>query len=248
MTRLVEFDAEEDPDTVDARHVLDAFHKSGFAPHYEQLRSLSAIYGKKARAILLPECNINKITNNTPIWIVVQDEPADLKIETYPLAKLMKSIQQNSGGPIPIGKKGLTLGTSAVECFLSRTDAAYPGDADAVVVDENGLVRHVIEFKKHNLDSPIGEHLAQRYYPYPDGRKYRRLEALVSDLNNIRHTDATLGILYYSTVRRQIRLQIIDKLDPQRIEIAGDTGDLNIDGMSDLKISQIVATGLGVPS
>ena len=248
MTRLVEFDGGEDPDTVDARHVLDAFHSNGFAPQYEQLRRICANYGKEARVILLPECNVNRITNKTPIWTVAQDEPADPEIGTYLLAGLRRSIQNYSGGPVPIGEKGLTLGTSAVECFLSRTDAAYPGDADAVVVDENGLVRHVIEFKKHTLDAPIGEYLAQRYYPAPDGRKYRRLDALVSDLNSIQHTGSTLGILYYSTARPQIRLQIVEKLGAQRIEIARDTGDVNIDGKSHREISEMVATSLGVPA
>ena len=248
MTRLVEFDAGEDPDTVDTRQVLNAFHSSGFAPQYEQLRRVCAIYGKEARVILLPECDINRITNKTPIWTIAQDEKADLKIQTYPLARLRWSIQNYSGGPVPIGEKGLTLGTSAVECFLSRTDAAYPGDADAVVVDENGLVRHVIEFKKHNLAAPIDRHLAQRYYPDPDLRKYRRLEALVSDLNSMRDTDSTLGVFYYSTARSQIRLQIVEKLSAQEIEIAKDTGDLNIGGKSNLEISRIVAAGLGVPT
>ena len=248
MTRLVEFDDEEDPDSVSSRHILDAFHSGGFAHQYEQLRSVCANYGREALVILLPECDVNRITNNTPIWTIAQDEATDLEIRTYPLASLKRSIQDASGGPVLIGEKGLTLGTSAVECFLSRTDAAYPGDADAVVVDENGLVRHIIEFKKHTLAASIGEHLAQRYYPTPDGRKYKRLDALVSDLNNIRHTDLTLGILYYSTARPQMRLQIVEMLGLQRIEIASDTGDVNIGSKSDREISELVAAGLGVPA
>ena len=246
MTRLVEFDDGEDPDTVDAQRVLDAFRNSGFVPEYEQLRGVCANYGKEALVILLPERAVNKITDRTPTWTVVHREPAGLKIEAYPLAKLKESIRNHSGGSVLIGRKGLIWGTSAIECYLSRTDAAYPGDADAVVVDENGLVRHVIEFKKHTVPAPIGKHLAKHYYPSPDGRKYQRLDALVSYFNGIRPTDSSLGILYYSTRKPQLRVQLVDQLSAQRIEIARDTGDVNIDGKNDLEVSRMVAAYLGV--
>ena len=248
MTCLLEFDAGENPDTVDDQDVLDAFHLSGYAPQYEQLLGVCANYGKEARVVLLPECGVNRINNMTPVWTVAHREPASLEIATYTLVKLKKSIQKHSGGPVPIGRKGLTLGTSDVECFLSRTDAAYPGDADAVVIDENGLVRYVIEFKKHNMTAPIGENLSQRYYPAQDGRKYQRLDALVSYFNSVRHTGSSLGILYYSTTQPQIRLQIVEKLEKELIKIVNDTQDVNIEGKSDLQVSQIVATGLGVPA
>ena len=246
LTRLVEFDYAESPGTVDAERVLDAFRRSGFGTQFEELRAVCANYGKEAKVVLLPECDEKQITTETPIWTIVHGEPEGLTIRTHPLAKLKTSIKRHSGGPVPVGSKGLILGTSAIECFLSRTDAAYPGDADAVVVDAHGLVRHVIEYKKHTVSGPINEHLAQRYYPAPDGRKYRRLDALVSEFNRADHTDANLSILYYSTSQRQVRLQVVGNLGACRIEITSDTGDLDVDGMSDLEISEMVSAGLGV--
>ena len=101
MTRLVEFDGGEHPDTVDAQRVLDAFRRSGFAPQYEQLRGVCANYGKEARVVLLPECAVNKITDKTPTWTVAHREPAGLEIGTYPLARLKESIKNHSGGSVP---------------------------------------------------------------------------------------------------------------------------------------------------
>ena len=246
LTRLVEFDDGESLGAVDAERVLDAFRRSGFGAQYEELRAVCANYDKEAMLVLLPECDGKQITTETPIWTIVHGEPEGLTIRTHPLAKLKASIKKHSGGPVKLGDKGLTFGTSAIECFLSETDAAYPGDADAVVVDEHGLVRHVIEYKKHTVTGPINEHLAQRYYPDSDGRKYRRLDALVSDFNRAEHTDADLVILYYSTSQPQVRLQVVGNLGARRIEIMSDTGDLDVDGMSDLEISEMVSAGLGV--
>ena len=248
MTRLVEFDDGESPGTVDAEQVLEAFQRSGFGAQYEELRTVCANYDKEVMVVLLPECDVKQVTSKTSIWTIVHGEPEGLTIRTYPLAKLKTSIKRHSGGPVLVGSKGLILGTSAIECFLSHTDAAYPGDADAVVVDEHGLVRHVIEYKKHTVLGPINEHLAQCYYPTPDGRKYRRLDALVSDFNRADHTDANLVIFYFSTSQPQVRLQVVGNLEARRIEITRDTGDLDVDGMSDLEISEMVSAGLGVPA
>ena len=47
---------------------------------------------RKPEWFFFPECDVNRITNETPIWTVVQDEAADLKIRTYPLASTHEEV------------------------------------------------------------------------------------------------------------------------------------------------------------
>ena len=88
---------------------------------------------------------------------------------------LKKRIRQLAGGPVKIGDKGLPRAFTTLECFLSTTDAAWPGDADLVLVDSNFTPHAIIEFKKHNLETPISGQKLSNYYPSKDKRKYNRL-------------------------------------------------------------------------
>ncbi len=97
---------------------------------------------------------------------------------------LQDLIRMHSGGKVKIGQKGLYWGTSSLECYLSTTDSLYPGDVDMLLLDTRGKPAALIEFKKHNLDSPISEQKLENYYPYPDGRKYNRLAVLQQYLAN----------------------------------------------------------------
>lgn len=131
-----------------------------------------------------------------------------------PVLKLR--IQRLSGGPVAVGWKGLIYGLTSLECFLSRTDAAWPGDADLVLVDSNLAAFAIIEFKKHNLNTPIADQRLSNYYPRPDGRKYDRLALLKSHLgvdSNIR-----VIVIYYPT------RQSVDQVKLERIE--GQAGGL----------------------
>ena len=246
LTYLVDLQADEDPLSVSKKNVLKAFAGAGLDNRFEALRRVCANYGRKLVSVLLPECEITDLNEDTPFWIVSNGEDRQLEITRSTVSGLKKSIQNHSGGPVHIGDKGLTYGTSAIECFLSRTDAAYPGDADAVVVDGNGQVRYVIEFKKHTLDTPIGEHLATRYYPKPDGRKYRRLHELVSMFEQSDHGAVSLVIFYYATKRPLIRLQLVGELSMQHMEIARDSGDVLIGDMNDQEVADKVIAWLDI--
>jgi len=247
MTRLVDFDKGEDPYSVTDGDVLKAFAAAGLPAEFEALGRVCANYGRKLVPVLLPECETSALNDESPFWIVSRGENRDLTITRSTVSGLKNSIRKYSGGPVRVGEKGLIYGTSAIECLLSLTDAAYPGDADAVVVDGDGGVRYVIEFKKHTLTAPLGEHLAGRYYPVPDGRKYQRLHALASSFESGGRGAAPLVILYYSTKNPLIRLQLVGALDRQRMEIVRDSGDIRIEGTNDRQVADTVMAWLGIP-
>ena len=230
LTRLVDFGNGEDPLSVTEADVLKAFVDAGLPVEFDALARVCANYGKNLVPVLLPEYETSALNDETPFWIVSGGGDRELTITGSTVSGLKTAIRKYSGGPVRVGEKGLIYGTSAIECILSPTDAAYPGDADAVVVDGDGHVRYVIEFKKHTLTAPLGEHLAGRYYPVPDGRKYRRLHALASIFESAGHGAVPLVIFYYSTKHPLIRLQLVGALGGQRMEIDRDLGDVRIEG------------------
>lgn len=107
-------------------------------------------------------------------------------------------IQQYSGGAIAIGAKGLIYGTSQLECFLSKTDSLYPGDADLVLLNSDNLPVAIVEFKKHTLSSSIDKQKLSNYYPHPDSRKYDRL-AVLRDYLSGNKPKIPIVVIYYPT-------------------------------------------------
>ena len=117
-------------------------------------------------------------------------------IDVINLNELQARIRSYSGGAIRVGAKGLMYGTSMLECFLSKTDSLYPGDVDLIIFDLKTLeINTILEFKKHNLDTPIENEKLKNYYPNPDHRKYDRLAILRDYLTPV----PKLICLYYPT-------------------------------------------------
>lgn len=111
------------------------------------------------------------------------------------LQSVMKQIRDYSGGPVKVGAKGLIYGTSALECYLSQTDAAWPGDCDMVLWNPNGKnVEAILEFKKHTLDTAIGDQNLGNYLR-TDFRKWQRLAMLRDRLGS----NTKLFCIYYPT-------------------------------------------------
>jgi len=151
------------------------------------------------------------------------------------LERVKSEIRQRSGGPVRMGTKGLTFGTSSLECYLSTTDALWPGDADCVLwsAEENRAVA-LLEFKKHTLDSPLDDENIRKYM-HRDRRKWKRLGLLRDRIS------APLICVYYSTSAREDRLKIewlegkFDALDDSRSQVQ------SISGMSHADIAQAIA-------
>lgn len=142
-------------------------------------------------------------------WIfTVYSAPKSVSCQRLTLGELMGLIRKHSGGPVRVGRKGLIYGTSRLECLLSKTDAAWPGDVDALLVDSasNFDAKAIFEFKKCTNRARVAfcDERLENYYPYPDKRKYDRLAYLGERMS----TGSTLpiNIVFYSNQAEERRL------------------------------------------
>lgn len=246
MTRLIESSPGVDFSVLNDEEILLEFCSSSFSACYGNFKSVAQRYGKILTGLLLPELDVGSISDRTPVWIVNSSLESFPEIKRSNIMNLKRAIQKHSGGPVHVGAKGLIHGTSSVECYLSNTDSAFPGDADAVIVDADGSIRFILEFKKHTLSDDLGNHLMQKYFPRPDGRKYLRLNALASDIGNSSNSRIPLIVLYYSTRKPLIRLQEIGRMDTMTVEIAKDSGDLETLGLSEDQVGRKILNWLGI--
>ena len=145
-------------------------------------------------------------------------------IREVELPLLMDRIQMHSGGPVPIGGKGLRLGSSTLECYLANEKkdegAAWPGDADLVLVDSSSTPHAIIEFKKHTPSSskPFADQKLSNYYKRgdnwsPDGRKYNRLAMLRDYLSG--NAPLPIIVVYFPTPTsiNQVQLERVEGAD-----------------------------------
>ncbi len=153
--------------------------------------------------------------NNEPNKILKLsfDDKANLSgYQLLDLKQLKTEIKCLSGGPIQLGSKGLFYGTSSLECYLSNTDALWPGDVDQIWINESHDPVMILEFKKHTLFSPIDEQTLSNYYPRPDKRKYDRLVLLQKYLQRIKKEKIPLVNLYFSTREafNKVKVELIE--------------------------------------
>ena len=124
----------------------------------------------------------------------LQFNPAIVTVNNF-----QEKIKEHSGGPVSIGSKGLIYGTSTLECFLSKTNSLYPGDVDMLLLDADNNVLAILEYKKHNLSTPISEERLSKYYPEKDARKYNRLAILKDYLSAFKKEEIPMLNVYYPT-------------------------------------------------
>lgn len=127
------------------------------------------------------------------------DNGIECNSEQIDIETFKERIRNHSGGAVTVGQKGLIYGTSKLECFLSTTNSAYPGDVDKILLDvHSGKPKAILEFKKHTLNSPIEEQRLGNYYPGRDSRKYDRL-AVLRDYISRADNSVPIIIVYYPT-------------------------------------------------
>ncbi len=146
------------------------------------------------------------------------------------IAELKALIQQHSGGKVKVGAKGLTFGTSCLECFLSKTESLYPGDVDLLLLNDYNFPIAILEFKKHTLVSSIDNQQLSTYYPTPDARKYDRLAILRDYLLSFNAAKSKLPVIniYYPTN---------NGFEEGRMElVAGEVGELKALAASNFKL------------
>ncbi len=148
-----------------------------------------------------------------PSRIVAVDATAAVNADST-LTIVRQEIRRLSGGPVSIGTKGLFWGTTSLECHLSSTDSLWPGDVDAILFSDDVDCRPIaiLEYKKHNLDTPLQDQRLSNYYPSPDGRKYNRMAILARQLAG--SEDVPVVVVYYSTKEHitQVKLELIEGL------------------------------------
>ena len=229
MCRLVELGPGEIPCTAMEQQILTMFTESEHHSYFLGLRSVSACYQRDLEAVLLPESDRLKVTLETYLWKISADIGGNLHVESLQIKEFQKWTQQLRGQAAGTPKR-LIYGTSAVECHLATTGNIFPGDMDAVLVDESGRIRNLIEFKKHTQEGPIDNYLVHKYYPNNDKRKYESLQALVHDVNRQQPPEVRLTIFYYTTrTPLEIRLQEISHIDSQKIHLSRDSKTQRID-------------------
>lgn len=230
LTRQLTYSEAEYSSDPDSSDILKVFKEDAARNEFEKIWEVCRVQGHRLALVLLPDVKGREITERSNVWVITKEESADYRVYNIDVSQLKQAVKRHSGGEVRVGGKGLKYATSKVECYLSKSEAAYPGDADAVLIDSNNKIKFIIEYKKHNLTAPISEHLAKKYYAKSDWRKYRRLYALSEFYYNQGLGKVPIIIFYYSTVSPIVRFQEILLADKNDLTIGKDSGDVFIDG------------------
>lgn len=226
LTRLLTAESPSELEQLSDSAVAEAFVSARGVAALASLSDVASALGLRAEAMLLGEPATGKVTERTPSWRLCRDGQDSVTAERLELHDLSKLIERIRGGQASLGSKGLIYGTSAIECWLSKSPNIFPGDCDALLVD-NGVPRAIMEMKKHTLSGPIASNLASRYYPSPDGRKYDSLFALQASCEAATQSEVPVIMVYFATRYPGLRVQSIRRSHAQ-LEVQNDTGDLNI--------------------
>ena len=200
--------------------ISNAIYQCDGEEKVKQLCGFADRYGMSCHYFLFKE---SRDWKNSPAPIVAVSFGGDglvTDVREVELSILMHRIQVHAGGPVLVGAKRLTLGSSTLECYLSNTDAAWPADADLVLVDSNFAPHAIIEFKKHTHRSRFrfADQKLSNYYPRPDGRKYDRLAIFRNYLSG-NAPPLPIIVVYFPTPTSidQVKLERVEGAD-RRLE------------------------------
>ena len=226
LSRLIIASSPNELITAKDEDVLAAYKVAGSDILLSHLDELARSNSTNAECVLLGEMDTKLVNSQSPVWIIKHDNEANgqLSINRITIAGLGKYIESIRKGSAALGSKGLIYGTSAVECWLSRTNNLFPGDCDCLIL-KNGVPVSIIELKKHTLNDPISNNLASRYYPGQDSRKYDSLFALKRYLEQNYQVKIPLSIIYFATRFSAYRVQVIEK-GQTGLRVLRDTNDV----------------------
>lgn len=198
------------------------------------LEGFARAYGFKARVVAFRD-KVDWQRAPEPLLFSTLEQGTFDEAKPLSLQDAQDLIRRLSGGPVRIGEKGLMYGTSSLECYLSRTDALWPGDADSVLVnsDFNRAIA-LLEFKKHNLDTPLEHENIQKYMRI-DARKWRRLGLLRDRI------EAPLFCVYYSTNPLVNQIKVERLVGPFNALRDGGSRMIKIAGMTPRDIGSAIA-------
>ncbi|HFK1457212.1 hypothetical protein WAG12_19730 [Bacillus cereus] len=170
-----------------------------------------------------------------PAKFVTVDIDANGNIENVikqDLSSIKSEIQRLSGGKVKVSKTyGLKVASTNLECYLSNTDedeAAWPGDVDLLLFDNNERPIAIIEFKKNTIEPGRPYHRSihneslNNYYSATgradDNRKYNR----IAILRNYLDKDIPIINLYYPIWEAKDPKENVIKLE----KVTGNVGNL----------------------
>ncbi|SNT03249.1 hypothetical protein SAMN06265795_11258 [Noviherbaspirillum humi] len=201
--------------TGDLSHLSDDDITHGLRGHqkFMELVAFSSANACSASAIVFDDCHCWNDEETSSIiiarWPKDPQKKKGLEISRLRLSQVKELIKFRSGGPFPIGKKGLQYGTSCLECHLSKTDALWPGDVDLLLCGKSSMKPiAIIELKKHTESSKknFRQQKLSNYYPGEDGPKYDRLALLSQQISPGRKIK--IFTLYYSTLRSELSVRL----------------------------------------
>lgn len=194
----------------------------------KQLCEFAARHGMSCHYFLFKESHD---WENSPAPIVAVSFGGDglvTDVREVELSTLKSRIQRWAGGPVSVGAKGLTVGSSTLECYLANDikheGVAWPGDADLVLVDSNFTPHAIIEFKKHTPSARFSfpDQKLSNYYRRgnrwsQDGRKYNRLAMLRDYLRG--NSPLSIIVVYFPTPTsiNQVQLECVEGADQELI-------------------------------
>lgn len=124
------------------------------------------------------ETNVFSELSSCPIIVATYHLDGRLEILAYSIESFCKSVRELRGGKFFEHRKKLKVARTYFECYLSnKTKDPWPGDIDALIckrVDGKYRPFMLVEFKTHNLNTPIEEEETFKYFK----EDKRRLNAL----------------------------------------------------------------------
>ena len=177
-----------------------------------QLCRFAYRYGMSCHYFLFKESADSQRPPDTIVEVTFDGSGSVVGVQKVELSILRDRIRQLRRSRASVGSKGVTYALTSLECYLSKTDTIWPGDADLVLVDSIFTPRAIIEFKKDTIGTPISRETLSNYYPRRDPRKYNSFAHL---RNHFTGDPSTLPIiiLYYSVkepLDQQVKLERIE--------------------------------------
>jgi hypothetical protein len=222
ITKRLQFSSRYELDVLLAGEEFDSI--AGVEDFVMEIKTLSRELERlnpQVFGVLLPNYR-NEEVNWNSVALIVSVGASSTKISKATVKDLALRIHHNTNRDSFLGKKGLKFSTSAIELFLSTTKSIYPGDCDALIIQDS-KPKVIVEFKKHTLRDPISEWTIDKFFNTSDQYKYLSLQALSRNLSHSSGNNIPIVVFYFATKFQGAR---IDVLSNQSMEITSTSGDL----------------------
>jgi len=189
--------------------VVQALMESEELSFLTTLSDFADKYAFKCKFCIIPEVDWNPEVSGVLFAELAKGVFNQDNIHIYGHKIISTEIIRLTGGSFDIGRKGLTYGTSPLECLLAKNSngALWPGDADLILLQDNEPFA-LVEFKKHTKAGGIETQRFSDFYPKPDKFKNKRLAILREYLKEISGKPLPFIYLFYSTNAQESKVKL----------------------------------------